>query len=41
MLMRQYILEELTSAELLYLVRRTPDDLNDVRSATRKIIDDV
>jgi histidinol dehydrogenase len=41
MLMREYILEELTNAEIIYLVRRTPDDLNDVLSATREIIDNV
>jgi len=41
MLMREYILEELTNAEIISLVRRTPDDLNDVLSATREIIDNV
>ncbi len=39
--MREYILEELTDAEITSLVRRTPDDFNDVLSATREIIDDV
>jgi histidinol dehydrogenase len=39
--MRQLILEELTDAELISLVRRTPDDLHEVFATTREIIDNV
>src|SRR5690242_18561946 len=41
MLMREYILEELTNAELISLTRRMPDDMNDVLSAAREIINNV
>ncbi len=41
MLMREYILEELTNAELVSLTRRTPDVLNDLLSEVREIIDNV
>jgi histidinol dehydrogenase len=39
--MREYILEERPNAELISLVRRAPDDLNDVLLAAREIIDSV
>jgi histidinol dehydrogenase len=41
MLMREYILEELTNPEIMSLVRRSPDDFDDVLSAAREIIDNV
>jgi histidinol dehydrogenase len=38
MRMREYILEELTNSDIISLVRRRPDDFDDVLSAAREII---